>query len=127
MNIFRALRDSLRSLLRRDVKPSFVTRIVSDVPERLDAGLIYLVGEDGHYWQVALNCPCGCHAVIHLNLVPPGPPLWGARLYEDGRLTISPSIWRSVGCYSHFWIRRGHLMWVGRGQPPPWDRASHDR
>lgn len=127
MNTFRALRDALRRLFRRDARPDFVTRAEPDLPERLESSVIYLLGEGGHNWQVGLLCPCGCGGVIQLNLVPPGPPLWRARQYHDGSLTISPSIWRSIGCYSHFWIRRGRVLWVGRGEPPPPNRWAFQR
>lgn len=119
---FRALRSALRRLFRRATRPDFVTRVVADLPDRFQAGVIYLVGEGGYAWQVGLLCPCGCGGVIQLNLVPPGPPLWRVRQYQDGSLTMSPSIWRNVGCYSHFWLRRGRVLWVGRGEPPPSNR-----
>jgi hypothetical protein len=87
------------------------TRVVSELPTKLAPGFVYLVGEYGHPWQVALVCPCGCGEVVQLNLLPPGPPLWQAERGPDGNLTLWPSIRRSVGCQSHFWIRRGRVLW----------------
>jgi hypothetical protein len=88
------------------------TRIVLELPEALEPGINYLVGQREAPWQVALLCPCGCLEVIHLNLLPPGPPLWRVAQDSDGALTVSPSIWRTKGCRSHFWIRRGRVVWV---------------
>ena len=108
----------------RNIRAHYSTCVVCDLPDHLDRGALYVVGEGGYSWSAGLLCPCGCGEAIQLNLVPPGPPLWRVRTYSDGTSTISPSIWRNIGCMSHFWIRRGRVMWVGRGEPPPPSRAS---
>lgn len=127
IDAFRVLRDALSWLFRRGAPPDLTTRGTADLPEELEHGVIYLVGEAGFNWKVGLLCPCGCQGVIQLNLVPPGPPLWRARQYRDRTLTLSPSVWRNVGCYSHFWVRRGRVLWVGRGEAPPEGRWTSER
>ena len=67
-------------------------------------------------WHVALVCPCGCGATIALNVLPDASPRW--RLYEsaDGP-TLSPSVWRTTGCRSHFILRRGGVIWCHGRRP----------
>ncbi|WP_425373246.1 DUF6527 family protein, partial [Klebsiella pneumoniae] len=31
-----------------------------------------------------------------------------------GRPTLYPSIWRTTGCRSHFWVRIGRIHWCGK-------------
>jgi hypothetical protein len=50
----------------------------------------------------SLHCPCGCAAIIQLNLIPGVSPCWS--ISEN---TIKPSINRIVGCKSHFSIING--------------------
>lgn len=87
-----------------------------DVPERVEPDLIYLIGEGEHEWHLVMGCPCGCGSVIYLNLLPQSRPRW---TYEVtcGRISIHPSIWRTEGCRSHFWIREGLLEWASYSDP----------
>ncbi len=83
---------------------------LSEDPDELLPGTLYAIGENGHLWHVALACPCGCGATIALNVLSDASPCW--RLYEgsDGP-TLSPSVWRTTGCKSHFILREGRVMW----------------
>lgn len=63
-------------------------------------------------------CPCGCGERISLSLMREQRPSW--RFTSDwlGRPSVSPSVWQTAGCYSHFWIRRGIVDWCpGTGTP----------
>ena len=118
MPLLSKLKDVLRLLFMGEGATSLKTRVFADLPDALDSQVIYLVGEDGYYLQAALLCPCRCGSRVILNLVPPSRPLWRIRCHGDGSVTASPSVWRNTGCYSHFWIRRGKILWVGRGERP---------
>jgi hypothetical protein len=83
-----------------------------ELPERLSAHHLYVVGERGEDWYAAMVCPCGCHALIDLNLVPPGRPCWRLTIDRDGLASLSPSVWRQVGCRAHFFVRRGGIIWI---------------
>lgn len=83
---------------------------VEDEPDELERDVLYAVGENGHLWQATLVCPCGCLARIALNLLPDDTPRWRLRV-DDGVPTISPSIWRTTGCRSHFHVRGGRIDW----------------
>ncbi len=118
MQLLTKLKDILRFLFSGEAATGLRTRVLADLPKALEANVVYLIGEEGYYLQAALLCPCGCKSRVILNLVPPARPLWKIRCHRDGSLTASPSVWRNTGCYSHFWIRHGRILWVGRGECP---------
>jgi len=61
-------------------------------------------------WSMFL-CPCGCQSVITLSLQPTKRPHWTFRKSKAGRPTLQPSIWRDVGCLSHFFLEDGRIYW----------------
>lgn len=84
---------------------------VTELPDSPRPGRVYLEGERGEVWVAALICPCGCGELIQLNLQPDQRPRWGVTEHADGAVTINPSIWRHVGCKSHFFLRTGLVAW----------------
>lgn len=72
---------------------------------------IYVVGEDGFFWFVAMICPCGCGEVLYMNLLRERRPSWSFSVETDGTITLTPSVWRQKGCRSHFYVRRGIVEW----------------
>lgn len=92
--------------------PRLQTKRELDVPETLEANTIYLIGEGEHVWAAAFICPCGCGEVVHLSLLQEGRPRWRVEEHQDGTASIMPSVWRTKGCRSHFFIRRGLVDWV---------------
>lgn len=89
----------------------FRTVWVEDLPDILDAQHVYIVGEGGHLWFAALLCPCGCGATVHTSFMPEGHPRWTLTVHADGTISLAPSIWRTRGCRSHFFLRRGIIAW----------------
>lgn len=85
-----------------------------EVPEHLRPRTVYVIGENGHYWQVAMVCPCGCHAVIQLCLLAGSSPRWDCTVHADGAVTLYPSVWRRTGCGSHFFLRDGRIVWCSK-------------
>jgi Family of unknown function (DUF6527) len=75
------------------------------------------VGE-GAPWLAALACPCGCGEVIHLSLLKRDSPRWSFHEEDDGTITLSPSVWRSRGCKSHFFLRRSTITWCDAKAAP---------
>lgn len=61
-------------------------------------------------WSMFL-CPCGCRSVITLPLQPAKRPHWAFRKSKAGRPILHPSIWRDVGCLSHFFLEDGRVYW----------------
>ena len=82
-----------------------------DLPKSLRPRIVYLIGESGHLWQAAMLCPCGCQAVIQLCLLPDASPRWDCVVHRSGSVSLHPSIFRQVGCRSHFFLRSGHIDW----------------
>lgn len=100
------------------------TTYVADVPDDPARRRIYLVGENGRQWFVVLRCPCGCGETIQLSLLPTVQPRWTATEEKDGTLTVHPSVWRTKGCRSHFWLRRGLIVWCDGGSRDGGDRLE---
>ncbi len=84
---------------------------VEDLPDRLQKHRVYLIGENDQVWQVAMLCPCGCAAVIQLCVLPESRPNWTVTTHIDGKLSLHPSVWRTTGCRSHFFLRAGRIEW----------------
>jgi hypothetical protein len=91
---------------------------VTELPDKLSAGELYAEGEGKHVWKVAMICPCGCEQVLEMNTLPDSFPRWQLMVHEDGTVTLHPSVWRQVGCRSHFFLRRGLIEWCPKGQDP---------
>ncbi len=84
---------------------------VCELPEPLTSKTIYLVGERGHLWHAVMVCPCGCRATLYLNLLADDTPRWKVTRGSDGAISLSPSVWRQIGCCSHFFVKRGVVEW----------------
>ena len=85
---------------------------VDDEPDQLDPERLYAVGEAGHLWHMSMLCPCTCGARIQLNALADAWPRWTLD-ERDGVPSIRPSVWRQVGCRSHFFLRAGSIEWCG--------------
>lgn len=101
----------IESFLNKETKTHhFKYSFYNDDPETLNEKMIYIIGERPHFWKLSFICPCGCKEVISLNLLQEVSPNWTFKVKKK-RITIHPSIWRSVGCKSHFYIKKGKLDW----------------
>ena len=117
MNILHRFWAWLRSVFARETAP-LRSVAVEDVPEKPRNGKVYLVGENGHFWCAVLKCPCTCGAVIQLNLVSGTRPVWSFELEDDTQcITLRPSVWRTAGCRSHFFLRAGRVVWCEEASP----------
>lgn len=85
-----------------------------EAPDHLAPGTAYVIGENDYQWHVVMGCPCGCGASIYLNLLPDDRPLWELACHGDGTFSLSPSVWRTTGCRSHFFVRRSRVEWCGK-------------
>lgn len=91
---------------------AFATEIAENFPEILEANRVYLIGHNSALWFAALVCPCGCGASIQLSLIKNDYPRWRAKRHFNGTVTLEPSIWRKKGCRSHFFLKRGRIVWA---------------
>lgn len=94
------------------LKPRFKTKVAEDLPEKISKKEIYILGECFDPWALAFTCPCGCKSIIQLNLLREAKPRWEFNLYKNKKITVKPSVWRKVGCRSHFFIRKGRIVWA---------------
>ena len=96
---------------RRWFDRPYKTRITGELPKRLNAKTVYIVEEDGFKEQAVMLCPCGCQRILQMNLIPDERPCWEATHHKDGSLSLHPSVWRKKDCESHFWFRKGRVLW----------------
>lgn len=83
-----------------------------ELPEVINEKTFYIIGNPAEPWLLAFKCPCGCQEIIQLNLLKDASPQWNYKLTHYKRLNISPSIWRTTGCKSHFVVRKSRIDWV---------------
>jgi hypothetical protein len=109
MGIIQVVKDWLRA----NIRPKFKTVIVEeDIPDKPKYKVLYIVTEDGVPWSAAMVCPCGCGETLHMNLLPDERPVWSLVHHGNNLSSLHPSIWRQVGCKSHFWFRHGQIYWT---------------
>lgn len=91
------------------------TRWVEDFPDEdeYQPQVVYVVGEDDELWFVAMLCPCNCGKVLFMSLLEKDHPRWSLQDHQDGTVSLSPSVWRQVGCGSHFFLKKGLIQWCG--------------
>ncbi len=75
-------------------------------------------------WALFL-CPCGCRSVITLSLQLAHRPHWTVCASKERRPSMRPSVWRDIGCFSHFWVEDGRIYRCGDTGSPPWRRFSN--
>ena len=100
-------RRLLRPWITRDY---WRTVRVDELPDILKQRSLYLIG-DGTPWSAALLCPCGCRDVVQLSLLDSDSPRWRLSVDGDKLPTLVPSIRRTNGCRSHFFLRHGRVIW----------------
>jgi hypothetical protein len=74
---------------------------------------VYVEHRGGKDRWVHMLCPCECGEVISLNLMTSQRPCWTVTRHEDGTVSVYPSVDKTTGCKSHFFIRRSMIEWAG--------------
>lgn len=95
----------------------WATAHVEELPDDPRPRTVYLAGEGPYLWSAAMLCPCGCGETIRLNLLREARPCWAVERHPDGTVSIEPSVWRRLGCRSHFFLRRGRVEWCRSSSP----------
>lgn len=83
---------------------------VRDFPEELKPYVLYVLGKPDQEWLAGILCPCGCGDLIELVL-DGDHPRWKLFISPNASPTLSPSIYRSVHCRSHFFLENGIIYW----------------
>lgn len=83
-------------------------KFVEFMPPELDDGVVYVSIE---YATASHKCACGCGR----RVVTPFTPTDWTLSYDGKAISLDPSIgnW-SFPCQSHYWIRRGRVVWARR-------------
>jgi len=81
------------------------------LPRTLPRRDIVLARDDDGDWCIGMRCPCGCGQTIELMLLREVRPRWDLSIDDRGRPSLRPSVWRQVGCHSHFWLKHGRVQW----------------
>jgi hypothetical protein len=96
--------------------PSIAFSAITDIAappsnNTVQAGAFYRVMRHRQPKWALFLCPCGCREVVTLSLQAVHRPHWRVRSSEQQRPSLRPSVWRDVGCRSHFWIEDGRVYW----------------
>lgn len=83
-----------------------------EIPEKLKAKKLYIAQDNDTNWLSAMLCPCGCGSRIYLNLLSEAKPSWKILIDLQENPSVFPSVWRMVGCKSHFFLRKGRIVWA---------------
>lgn len=110
MKKLRRLWRRLLVLTGQRVAP-YTYKHVQDFPDRWDAQTVYLLGKPDREWLAGMLCPCGCNQPIELVLLASEWPRWKLALHKDASVSLKPSVWRTKGCKSHFFLTKGKIRW----------------
>jgi hypothetical protein len=80
--------------------------------DEISPGTLVVVAPNDKPKWVMFRCPCPCSELITLSLQEVHKPHWSLQKTIDGRGTLYPSVWRTQGCRSHFWIKDGRVFWA---------------
>jgi hypothetical protein len=89
----------------------FKTETISEVPSVVSKQTVFIIKDGAKADSLVFKCPCGCDADIYLNLLKDTRPNWNYYITR-GKITISPSVWRTIGCESHFFIQGSKIVWM---------------
>ncbi len=104
--------DVIKSFYKKyKINNTYTIKLEDNVPKKYLANTIYLIGKDYHFWLLTMLCPCGCNDTINLNLLEEHKPSWNIQINKNN-LFVTPSIWKTTGCKSHFFIKHNKIIWV---------------
>jgi hypothetical protein len=109
--ILRDFIKQMRRIFRFKRGPTCQPRFLAEEPAVIKPGLIYIVGEEKCRWAAVFKCPCGCGDAVWLNLLQGHSPQWEVEQHTGGKISLSPSVNRIVGCRSHFFLWRNRIHW----------------
>ena len=72
---------------------------------------IYIVGQQGFPKWAIMRCPCGCKEQLTLSLMKQKKPNWEISI-QNQKISLSPSVWKNEGCRSHFFLKKGKVIWT---------------
>ncbi len=97
---------------RRFFRDSYFAFWSEEIPDDIQQNIVYIEGSIDSADIAAFVCPCGCNEKISLSLLECSKSNWSVSTDFFGRVSLSPSIWRTKGCKSHFFLRKGKIIWT---------------
>ena len=100
---------------------AYIARVSEEHPDQqeLPPRILHVVGGKSFQKWAYLKCPCPCGELIMLSLSKTKRPHWQVAIDWLDRPTVTPSIWQTAECFSHFWLKKGCVEWTkDTGQPP---------
>lgn len=80
--------------------------------EKVPDKTLVIVGSEGFFKWAVMKCPCGCGDLLTLSLMKSHKPNWRYSVDKENKATLTPSIWKKDGCRSHFFLRKGQIVWA---------------
>ena len=96
--------------LRRRFRPRTKVALVVERPTTPRKNRLYVTIQAGEPAFGVMICPCGCGETLNLRFLQNRRPRWDL-LSKKGNATVRPSIWRTTGCRSHFFLINGRVAW----------------
>ncbi len=103
--------ERVRTFLKELFLKKYSYKNVSEIPVKIKNDVIYIVQEGTEPETLVFNCPCGCKESVYLNLLKDTFPVW-TYMTEKRRISVFPSVVRKKGCRSHYWIKKGKVIWA---------------
>lgn len=73
---------------------------------------------------VLFKCPCGCHQILVINVDVKAGKAWKLQ-DKNKKITLTPSVCRTTGCKSHFFVWQSQVLWCGHWQESDDDWFEH--
>ena len=101
-------------VLRKLSLIEYKVKFVSENPDysKVREHEMLIVGGKRFVKWAYFKCPCGCGETVVLPLIKSKGPSWSLKVDRLGRPTLTPSIWKTEGCKSHFYIKKGLIIWT---------------
>ena len=117
------LRHLVGIISRRVAPQHYTTIFVQELPEQLQARILFVELSGGKPWMAALLCPCGCEEPIELSLLHDDEPHWRLRVNWYSRPLPVPLNWRPQPsrcqrCPAIYWTPCTVSPWSSQNVPP---------
>ena len=103
----------LKKLYKTIFQLKYKARFVDDLPSDLKPYVVYVEGRKDEEDFVKFLCPCGCKEAVTLSILSITESNWKIEYkgFLKKKVTLIPSINGLIGCRSHFFIRKGEVIW----------------
>jgi hypothetical protein len=112
-SLFRAIGSFFAWIFSRPEERFQLQRSEEVDKDKLKPFVLYVECRGGKDRWAHFLCPCGCKDVISLNLMTSQRPCWTLSCDEDGTVSLYPSVDKTSGCKSHFFVKKSKIDWAG--------------